>query len=229
MYTTRRGPGPSRWPRAARTALTLALTATLTACAPDDPAPAGRLDQDAASDANDANDDASAQDAFWANISRPCGGAFPGRLVVDRPDRDLVATDDELIAHWVRCDEDRIHIALHVGRDGGATWDRSRTWVLTRDADGLELRHDHRLPDGTGEADTGYGGRTVDEGTANAQWFLFEERRHPDGSVLGWRLEIEPGGRYTYGTIRGEDYSWRLDFDLSSPVPTPPPAWGHEG
>jgi hypothetical protein len=225
MYLTRR-PGASRCPPATHAALALALVAVLASCAPDEPPSPDHPDRDAASHADAA---ASAQDAFWANLSRPCGDAFPGRLVVDRPDRDLVATDDELIAHWVRCDEDRIHIAFHVGRDGGRTWDRSRTWVLTRHAGGLELRHDHRHPDGAEEDDTGYGGRTVDEGTADSQWFLFEERRDPDGSVLGWRIEIVPGERYTYGTIRGEAYSWRLDFDLSSPVPAPPPAWGHEG
>jgi hypothetical protein len=38
-----------------------------------------------------------------------------------------------------------------------------------------------------------------------------------------------PGERYTYGTIRGGEWTWRVDFDLSRTVPAPPAPWGHEG
>ncbi len=169
----------------------------------------------------------SPQDAFWANLRQQCGQAYPGRLVVDRPDRDMLSGDEDLIAHWVECDDARMDIAFHIGRDGG-DWDRSRTWVLTRHRHALELRHDHRRRDGSEDEETWYGGLTVDTGSAETQWFLLDERRAPDGSPLGWRLEIRPGERYVYGTIRGEDYTWRVDFDLSSPVATPPAAWGHD-
>jgi hypothetical protein len=210
--------------RAALVCVLLGLLAGNAGCAPGEPDPAARPDGGAETTAEIAP-----QEAFWHALHSPCGRAHHGRLVVDRPDRDVLSGNEELIAHWVECDPGRIHIAFHIGRDGGSDeddWDRSRTWVLTRDANGIELRHDHRLPDGSEEADTWYGGRTVDPGTASAQWFLFDERRAPDGSVLGWRIEIVPGERYTYGTIRGEDYTWRLDFDLSASVPSPPPAWG---
>jgi hypothetical protein len=221
MYATRAARSGSRALLPRRTALILALATMLPSCAPR------AADATGPHDATRADAQPRPQDEFWARMRAPCGRAHPDRLVVDRPDRDLVAEGDQLVAHWVRCDEDRIHIAFHIGREGGETWDRSRTWVLTRDAGGIELSHDHRHPDGSAEEDTGYGGRTVDEGTASSQWFLFEERRDPDGSVLGWRIEIVPQHRYTYGTIRGEAYSWRIDFDLSSPVPQPPAAWGH--
>jgi hypothetical protein len=222
-----------RWTSRRATSLLPTLgVAVLLACSPGEPA-AG-ADNGAENGAGDAGAPelvaASPQEEFWAAMSAPCGQAFAGELVVDRPDVDMIAGDEELIGHWVECQDDRIHIAFHLGRDHGeGEWDRSRTWVLTRDDDGLELRHDHREPDGTEEEDTGYGGRTVDGGSADAQWFLFEERRAPDGSALGWRLEIVPGERYTYGTIRGQEYTWRLDFDLTAPVPAPPAAWGHEG
>jgi hypothetical protein len=223
MYPFDSRTGPFRGTSPALAAAVLALVAWTAGCGPREPGEPGDPEWTVV-----ATPVPAAQDTFWTGMTRPCGQAFAGRLVVDRPDRDLVRPDDELIAYWAECRDDRIHIAFHIGRDGGETWDRSRTWVLTRDPDGLELRHDHRHPDGTEEADTGYGGRTVDDGTASVQWFLFEERRDPDGSVLGWRLELFPGERYTYGTIRGDDYTWRVDFDLSSPVPAPPPAWGHE-
>jgi hypothetical protein len=221
MCTTRNRPGPHLGSPPGHLALALALLAVVAGCGPGDPERAERQDEDAAAAAADP---ASPQDAFWAKISRPCGDAFPGRLVVDRPDRDLVATDDELIAHWVRCDEDRIHIAFHVGRDGGENWDRSRTWVLTRDADGLELRHDHRHPDGTEESSTWYGATTLDQGSATRQEFVTER----NGVRSGWRVEVEPGQRFTYGTIR--DGAWRhhLVFDLTAAAPVPPLPWGHE-
>jgi hypothetical protein len=222
---TRKTPRPTAAAAAAATALLLLLGA----CGPGDAPPAAGddADQDTATATRTATPDR--QEAFWDNMARQCGQAFAGRLVQNRPDSDMLAGDEELIAHWVRCEDDLMHVAFHVGRDGGAEWDRSRTWVLTRDDRGLELRHDHRLEDGSeDEGNTWYGGRTVDDGAPHTQWFLFDERRAPDGSVLGWRLEIEPGQRYVYGTIRGDDYTWRIDFDLSAPVPAPPPAWGHD-
>jgi hypothetical protein len=214
-----RGPEPD----AVRRGLTvgLALAFVLHGCGTDDaPTP---------EPGDPASPEAAPQAAFWSHLSRPCGQAFAGRLVQDRPDRDLLSFGDPIIAHWALCEDRRLHIAVHISRDGGASWDRSRTWVLTRDEAGIELRHDHRLPDGSATEDTWYGGRTVDRGTADTQWFLFTERRAADGSVLGWRLEIEPDRRYTYGTIRGDSYTWRVDFDLSEPVEIPPPAWGHNG
>jgi len=195
----------------------LAMLLLLAGC---EPAPDPSLDSAAVA--------SSPQDAFWANLSQHCGQAYPGTLVVDRPDRDILTGDEELIAHWAECDDARMHIAFHIGRAGGQDWDRSRTWVLTRERDALELRHDHRLPDGSEDEETWYGGRTVDAGSAEAQWFLFDERRAPDGSPLGWRLEIRPSARYVYGTISGDNYTWRVDFDLSAPIEAPPPAWGHE-
>jgi hypothetical protein len=213
---------PRRYGPLSRAAAAATCILAVTACERSDAPP--MADDDEPSPAAVAR-----QDAFWDNMARQCGEAYPGRLVQNRPDSDMLAGDEELIAHWVRCEEDLMHIAFHVGRDDGGSWDRSRTWVLTRDDRGLELRHDHRLEDGAeDEGNTWYGGRTVDDGAPRTQWFLFDERRAPDGSPLGWRLEIEPGQRYTYGTIRGDDYTWRIDFDLSEPVPAPPPAWGHE-
>jgi hypothetical protein len=217
-------PTPTR-PLVTALAITALAAALVGGCGPDGaPAPAADEPVDAPAD----SPALARQDTFWENMARQCGQAFPGRLAQNRPDRDMLTGDEVLIAHWVRCDDATLHIAFHVGRDGGTSWDRSRTWVLTRDDEGLELRHDHRLPDGAeDEGNTWYGGRTVDDGSPSTQWFLLDERRAEDGSVLGWRLEISPGERYTYGTIRGDDYTWRLDFDLSEPVPAPPPAWGH--
>jgi hypothetical protein len=44
---------------------------------------------------------------------------------------------------------------------------------------------------------------------------------------VGWRIEIEPGRRYAYGTTHDGDYDWRVEFDLGRSVPHPAPLpWG---
>lgn len=167
-----------------------------------------------------------ALDAFWANLQRQCGRAFAGGLVLEPPGDEMLTGEEELIAHFRECGDYEMKIAFHIEREG-EDWDRSRTWVLRRYEDVLELRHDHRRPDGSEGELTWYGGFTRSPGTATRQEFVFEERRARDGSLLGWRIEILPGERYTYGTIRGEEWTWRVDFDLEQAVPAPPPPWGH--
>jgi hypothetical protein len=194
----------------------LALAALLaTACAPAalPPGPAAAADP---------------QEAFWANLAVHCGSAYRGRLVLEPPGDDMLTGTEELIVHFRGCDGDTLRLPFHIEKEEAQTWDRSRTWVYIRHPDGLELRHDHRHEDGTPDETTWYGGRTQAPGSPGEQEFVFAERRAADGSVLGWRIQIVPGERYTYGTFRGDDYTWRVDFDLSTPVPAPPPPWGHD-
>ena len=46
--------------------------------------------------------------------------------------------------------------------------------------------------------------------------------------VGAWRVEIEPGRRFTYGTIRDGVWRHHMEFDLSRSVVLPPLPWGHE-
>lgn len=165
-------------------------------------------------------------EAFWQHLAAHCGQAFPGRLVTAPPGDTMLDGTETLVVHVRQCDADTLRLPFHIGRADG--WDRSRTWVFTRTLDGLELRHDHRRPDGTKDDVTDYGGTTRTAGTPYRQEFILAERTAADGSVLGWRVEVEPGVRYTYGTIRGAAWTWRVDFDLTSPVPPPPAPWGYE-
>jgi hypothetical protein len=77
-----------------------------------------------------------------------------------------------LVMHVRECSADEIKVPFHVERDG--EWDRSRTWVITRTADGLRLKHDHRHEDGTDDAVTMYGGDTATPGTEIRQEFPVE-------------------------------------------------------
>jgi hypothetical protein len=108
-------------------------------------------------------------DAFLAAIAAHCGKAFAGRIVANEPQ---TGTPDAfegkpLVMHVRGCSEPtrELSIPFHVGDD------RSRTWVLTRTADGLRLKHDHRHEDGSPDASTLYGGDTAQAGTAMRQEF----------------------------------------------------------
>lgn len=166
-------------------------------------------------------------DAYWENLQMHCGRAFAGRLGVEPPGDDMLSGEEVLIAHFRDCGDREMKIAFHIEREDGASWDRSRTWVLRRIGDQLELRHDHRHEDGAADSSTWYGGFTTAQGSATRQEFEFRDGAPTPGVWRGWRLEIEPNQRYSYGTVRDGDWRWRVDFDLSNDVPAPPPAWGH--
>jgi hypothetical protein len=199
----------------ARTGLPAALVlALLAGCGTSDDA-----SPEAASDAAEpaqAAAPASPQDAFWSNLGALCESAAEGELL-QAPD-DQISPDARLVVHFWECGDEEIRFPLHVDEN------RSRTWVFIRHADGLELRHDHREPDGSESANTWYGASTVAEGTPNRQEFVNVQGE----SSSGWRVEIEPGERYTYGTIRNGEWRHHLVFDLASPVEVPPLHWGHE-
>ncbi|CAN5768648.1 hypothetical protein BH23GEM9_BH23GEM9_21980 [soil metagenome] len=170
---------------------------------------------------------ATPQAAFMDNLRQHCGRAYSGRLTLEPAGDEMLTGTEELIVHFRECGQDTLRLPFHLEQEDAGTWDRSRTWMFMQTADALEIRHDHRHEDGTPDEQTMYGAYTQDAGMANRQEFILTERRAPDGSPLGWRVEIEPGQRYTYGTIRGGEWSWRVDFDLTTTVPAPPAPWGH--
>jgi hypothetical protein len=166
--------------------------------------------------------------AWLANLREPCGQAFPGQLERAPETSTMLEGEELLVVYFDVCEEDEVRLPFHIEQMDGE-WDRSRTWIFRPHDDGtIELRHDHRLPDGSeDEGSTWYGAFTMAEGTANQQEFIREELR--DGVATGWRVIIEPGVRYVYGTIRDGEWNWRVDFDLSEPMDSPPPpAWGYE-
>ena len=202
--------------------LPLLLTA---ACATPSPAP-----------------DAEPQDRFFAALSSHCGKAYAGRMVSsDAADADLAGS--AMVMAVTECGPQRIAVPFHVQRADG-TWDRSRTWLLTRTADGLRLKHDHRHEDGSADAVTFYGGDTSGPGTARTQSFPVDaesiamfRREGLTASVTNvWSVAVDPagtpGGRYAYELRRmvaggaPAERHFRVEFDLTKPVPLPPPAWG---
>jgi len=158
------------------------------------------------------------QDAFWQQLQALCGQAAEGQLLRAPEGDTQIDPDARLVVHFWECGETELRFPLHVDEN------RSRTWVFIRHEDALELRHDHRHRDGTEEANTWYGATTLDPGTASRQEFVTERA----GVRSGWRVEIAPGERFTYGTIRDGEWRHHLQFDLTRPVQRPPLHWGHE-
>ena len=169
------------------------------------------------------------QDVFFERLSTLCGRAFEGRVVADTPPTagpDPFA-QGALVMHVRECTADTLRIPFHVGND------RSRTWVVTRTAQGLRLKHDHRHADGSSDALTMYGGDTRDTGSVSRQAFPTDDASRSMFTAQGrsvsvpnvWALEVEPGRALVYELAR-PGRLFRVEFDLARPVPPPPAPWG---
>ena len=172
------------------------------------------------------------QDAFFAALAARCGQAYAGKLASDQ-DIDADMRGKAMVMHVRRCSPDRIEIPFHIdglGPDGG--WDRSRTWIVTRTATGLRLKHDHRHADGSKDELTMYGGDTADSGTMTRQTFpvdgesiaLFTRTGRSVSNSNIWSIETTADA-FTYGLSR-EGRDFRVTFDYSQPITPPPAPWG---
>ncbi len=168
-------------------------------------------------------------DDFLVALRKHCGQAFAGRVLTDTPASPNSAFEGKpLVMHVRECGPDTIRVPFHVGDD------RSRTWVLTRTANGLRLKHDHRHEDGASDTVAMYGGDTVAPGTAQRQAFPVDAESIDSFRANGltasventWAIEIVPGRRFLYELSRPNGRLFQVEFDLSAPVPAPPPPWG---
>lgn len=158
-------------------------------------------------------------------IAAHCGKAYAGRVVTTDA-ADAAFASKPLMMHVAACGSDRVHIPFHVGEDC------SRTWVLTRTATGIRLKHDHRHRDGTSDVLTMYGGDTATPGTAERQDFpvdtesiaLFKANDAAASVTNVWAMEVTPT-RFAY-ELRRANRHFRVEFDLTTPVAPPPMPWG---
>lgn len=126
------------------------------------------------------------RDQYMATLKSLCGQRFEGAMTYAIDPKHAFA-NKLLVANVASCSDTEIRVQLQVGED------RARTWVITRTAAGLDLRHDHRHPDGTAEAETMYGGPTRTEGSALSQSFYADT--------------------YTAGLIKGSDTNvWTISL-----------------
>lgn len=171
---------------------------------------------------------ATPQAAFMDNLRTLCGQSFEGRVVTtDAADAGFAS--ERLVMHVRDCSAGEIRIPFNVGEN------RSRTWVITHTEAGLRLKHDHRHEDGSEDVLTQYGGDTASEGSAERQEFpadahsrqLFTANNIPASVANVWAVEVHPGQIFAY-ELRRPNRHFRVEFDLTRPVPAPPPSWGAE-
>lgn len=187
---------------ATASAITPAVSATPAASAASDAAPAGQ---------------------FFQALQQLCGKRFTGVIVADQPPpaADDPFTGRALEMHVRDCSADEVRIPFAVGED------RSRTWVITRTATGLRLKHDHRHSDGTPDALTMYGGDTVAPGTTQRQSFpadaetltLFKAQDRAVSLTNVWALELVAGQHFVYELARPTGRLFRVRFDLAGSAP----------
>lgn len=159
-----------------------------------------------------------AQDGFFARLTELCGKRFEGQVVTtEAADSDFAGK--RLTMHVRDCSAEEIRIPFAVGED------RSRTWILTRTADGLRLKHDHRGTDGKPDGFHWYGGTALTSGTEARQDFpvdaySIEMFNAWDASVSTtnvWAVEVHPARMFAY-ELRRANRHFRVEFDLTRPV-----------
>lgn len=167
----------------------------------------------------------SASDDLFAQLSQYCGQAFEGRVTSDDP-RDDDWAAQTLTIHFRDCSNIQLRVPLHVGED------RSRTWVITREMDGLRLQHDHRHEDGSEDAVSLYGGSTIAQPVDGRAEFpadefsknLFEREGIAASVANIWSLTLTDE-TLVYALDRPERH-FEASFDLTQPVDAPPAPWG---
>jgi hypothetical protein len=169
------------------------------------------------------NRDSLAVDIFWQRLEALCGKSFQG-AVTHAPAGDTAFANKTLIMEVRKCGNNAIRIPFHVG------YNRSRTWVLTKQENRILLKHDHRHEDGSEDRITQYGGWTPNSGQAGSQIFIADQETTdllPPASHNVWMIEIDPGNIFAYSLRRqGTDRYFRVSFDLKKEINAPPAPWG---
>ncbi len=165
------------------------------------------------------------QREFWSHLESLRGRAFEGRVVEDSTGNPDFA-GKSLVMHVRQCEPGAIYVPFHVGDN------RSRTWIFTPGDAGILLKHDYRHEDGSDDTMTMYGGWTQSHGTAEKQEFHADAHTAsliPAAATNIWTVEIIPGRTFAYALRReGTDRRFRVEFDLTRPIPAPPAPWGWE-
>lgn len=135
------------------------------------------------------------QGVYFERFRSLCGARFEGQSVFpEDPGDDF--RDQLLVAKIDSCGAAEIRIPFIVGEN------HSRTWVLKKTDDGLQLKHDHRHEDGTADDITLYGGTATGPGTHQSQSFpadAYTASLIPEAATNEWILSLsEDGSEITY-------------------------------
>ncbi|MFA7447171.1 MAG: hypothetical protein WCY77_01905 [Weeksellaceae bacterium] len=159
---------------------------------------------------------------FKTQIEKHCGNSYEGTITAGAKEGDGF-TGERLVMQVLSCEKDQIKIPFYVGDD------KSRTWILTFKNDRVQLKHDHRNPDGSDEEVTMYGGTTSNTGHANIQFFAADQETcsmidYACNNV--WWMTIDENS-FSYSLRRvGADREFTVVFDLEKPVDFEEKPWG---
>jgi hypothetical protein len=155
------------------------------------------------------------QQSFYKNMSQHCGKSYAGNVVFPADDKDPFA-GKALTMHVNSCSDTTIRIPFYVGED------KSRTWVISKTEQGLQLKHDHRHEDGTPDEITMYGGIASASGNKLEQSFPADAHTAqliPAAVTNEWTLSFSPDGKtFSYILKRDNQLRFRADFDLTKPL-----------
>ena len=163
-------------------------------------------------------------DQFWQQLKQHCGKTYEGTVTSGATTNDGFS-GKRLVMHVLSCEENQLLIPFNVGEN------RSRTWILTKANDRIELKHDHRHEDGTNDAVTMYGGTTTNTGLPGIAVFPADQMTVttiPAAATNVWWITIN-NTTFTYNLRRiGSDRLFTVTFDITKPVEKPLPSWGWE-
>ncbi|MBA6414027.1 hypothetical protein H2508_12985 [Parahaliea sp. F7430] len=176
--------------------------------------------------AGEVNTAEKAREAFMQAFKPFCGQAFSAQIVQDNAPSP--AWDQPLVVHIRDCEDKVIRMPLHVGED------RSRTWVLTLTPEYIDFQHYHLHEDGSPDAVSPYGGKTLAAGSATAQSFPVDEASKALFVAEGLGVSVTNTWAIDFPSEQSMRYQlsrpgriFEVEVDLSQPIPLPPPAWGY--
>ena len=123
---------------------------------------------------------------FFSKLASLCHSKYVGEMTYPVDGQDSFA-GKALVAEITSCDNEQILVPFSVGED------KSRTWVFTKTAQGVSLKHDHRHTDGSVDDVSNYGGDSDDSGSALKQSFpadVFTQKLIPDAATNVWNVYL---------------------------------------
>ncbi|WP_187264061.1 hypothetical protein [Pontibacter beigongshangensis] len=153
--------------------------------------------------------------SFYNSLAVLCGKSFRGTVVHPADGTDPFA-GKALVMHVQTCSDTTLRVPFTVGED------KSRTWLIRKTPEGLQLKHDHRHEDGTPDEITMYGG--ISTAPAESLTHSFPADAHtaqllPAAATNEWTLAISPdGSTFSYILKRDNQLRFQADFDLTKPL-----------
>ncbi|CAN5851367.1 hypothetical protein BH24BAC1_BH24BAC1_13430 [soil metagenome] len=155
------------------------------------------------------------QEIYMSQFKAFCGNSYRGETVFPKGGKDPFA-GKQLTLHFRECGRRENRLQFQVGDD------LSRTWVLTNTRQGLQLKHDHRKPDGTPDEVTMYGGTAQEGGTGRSQSFPADEHTAkliPAGKNNIWTIEFSANKEIlSYTLKRDGNLRYQANFNLMQPL-----------